>query len=285
MPAAGRPVKAAVARALDSFLGHVADHDREDIADPYLVRVSARAWKDLGESPPATEPPPAAKLPRIVTKFYKEYSNAARVDNGVPIGQASDPKVFRIKSGDWRAAVKYLADDGVVWMCRALSLAKFQVEDDAYEEFGNIESAGTLLPNAKERRLARGDQFLMSAIQALRQARVNADNEPFEWWPANARRPNGDERYVGRIYVDREPVEEDGAYVTRFLLVVTAPPDDVKLRPDWEELVAARVFPSKERVFRSYELPGGTNLQPGEVPYQQQTVELIDEAERDDPWR
>jgi hypothetical protein len=283
VPSAGRRAAGAVARALDSALGHIAGHGRADVADPYLIRVSAQAWADLGEDPPSSEPPDkAAQKHGIVRKLYEDFSDPARINAGTKLKAVDDPGVFRIKSEGWRAAVRYNADDGVVWLCRALSLAKFHEEDDAYDEFGALHERGQLLPQEEERRLARGDQFLVSAIAALRQARVDADNDPFNWCRAEVARPDGTTYPAGRIYVERELVEEEGEYITRFLLLLRRPPDDVKLRDGWEMLVAAHVLPSGEKINRTYDLPGGTNRQSDELPLMQHAVEFLDEAELGD---
>jgi hypothetical protein len=280
MASKSRRAAGALGRAFESLLGSVTGHSRDDVADPYLLRISARAWKDLGESPPKAEPATdAADRLRIVRKFYDEFSMAERVDGGVPIGEVKDPKVFRIKAGDWRAAVRYIPDDGTPWMCRALSLAKYHEERDAYVEFGRLETQDRLLPTQKERRLARGDHFIVSSVLALQQARVNADNEPEQWWEAKARRPTGSSQRVGRIYVERELDPDEGAYVTRFVLLVTVPPDDVTLRKEWIEFVGAQIFPTDDPVIPTYELPSGTNLQADELPFAQETIELIDEKE------
>jgi hypothetical protein len=284
MVSGGRRAAGTVSRALDSLLGHITGHARGDVADPYLLRISVRSWGDIGDSPPRAEPPvEAAKRHRIVRKFYDQFSEPARVDSGVPIDAVSDRKVFRIKAGDWRAAVRYMPEDGIKWMCRALSLADFNDEQHAYVEFGNFHRRNVLLPDIAERRLATGDQFVVSAVLALRRARVDADNEPDRWWPADAARPDGSSHRVGRIYVERELVEDEGEYVTRFVLLITAPPGDVEIRTHWREFIAAHIFPTDEPVQPTYELPAGTNLRTGEMPFMQQTVEVLDEdTEADD---
>jgi hypothetical protein len=283
MPDTGRRIAAALSRALDSTLGQVIEHARSDVADPYLIRVSRRAWDDIGLAPPGSEPPrEAVKRSAIVRKLYDRFSDAASVNTGTRLKKVPDPAVFRIRADGWRAAVRYIPEDGVVWMCRAVSLAKFHEENDAYDQFGEFYKSGELLPTDEERRLARGDQFLVSAIAALRQARVDADNNPQSWHIADARRPHGTVHRAGRILVERELVEDDGEYVTRFLLLLRKPPADVELRTGWEMLVASAVLPSDERISPSYDLPSGTNLQPGELPLLQQAIEFIDERELGD---
>lgn len=279
MASAGRPPASKPISALSSLLGHVG-HSRADVGNPYLLRVSRRAWEDLGEASPPKEPPEeAAAKHRIVRKFYDEFSAADRVDGGVPIDTVEDPKVFRIKSGDWRAAVRYVPADGVVWMCRALSLANFNDEQHAYVEFGRLYDAGLLLPDDAEQKLARGDHFLVGAVLALSQARVNADNDPRTWWGAYATRPDGRHHRIGRIYAERE-LDEEGEYVTRFLLLVAAPPTDVTVRDDWREFVLHRIFPSDEPIMPAFGgLPAGTNREPDELPFVQETIELRDEDE------
>jgi hypothetical protein len=240
--------------------------------------VSARAWADLNHDPPVEEPPidAAKKLP-ILRKFYEYYSDASRVDDGVALSSVADSKVFRIKAGDWRAAVRYMPDDGVVWMCRVLALAKYSEEARAYAKLGKLHEDGLLLPTDEERRLARADQFLVSAVAAFAQARVNADNEPDRWWDADARRPNETLHHVGRVYVERELDEGQGEYITRFLLLVATAPDDVRLRHDWKEFVTSRAFPGDEPIQMTYELPAGTNLQQNELPFMQEAFEFLDE--------
>jgi hypothetical protein len=280
MPTAGRRTVGAVVRALDTALGHIAGHGRHDVADPYLIRVSARGWADLGETPPSSEPPTAAaERHGIVRKLYEDFSEPARINSGTKLQAVDDPGVFRIKSEGWRAAVRYNADDGVVWLCRALSLARFHAENDAYREFGALHDRGQLLPSEEERRFARGDQFVVGAIAVLRQARVDADNDPFNWHGAEVPRPDGTMHFAGRVYAERELIEQQGEYVTRFLLLVRRAPDDVELRDQWEQLVASQVLTSGEKISDAYDLPGGTNRRSDELPLMQEAVELLDEEE------
>jgi len=199
----------------------------------------------LGEDRPPCEPPAAAaEKHEIVGKFYDTFSGAANVDYGRPIASVNDPKVFRIRAGGWRAAVRYTPEDGVVWLCRALSLAGFHDESDAYNEFGRLFDSGSLLPSEDEQERARGDYFLVGAVLALSQARVNADNHPGQWWAAVATSADGTEHRIGRIYAERE-ANEAGDYVTRFILLVASPPSDVTLRADWREL--GTTSPSRPR--------------------------------------
>jgi hypothetical protein len=149
----------------------------------------------------------------------------------------------------------------------------------AYREFGRLHDSGVLLPSDDERSLARGDHFVVSAISALRQARVNADNDPDTWCRADAPRPDGSFRYVGRLYADREVVESEGEYITRFLLLLRAPPSDVRLRRGWQQLILAHVFESDDPVLPTYDLPPGTQRQAGEMPFKQESVELLEDED------
>lgn len=197
------------------------------------------------------------------------------MDTGTPIGQVKDPKVFRIRAGDWRAACRYFPDDGVQWLCRALALAKFHVEDDAYVEFGNFEAAGTLLPGEDERRRARGDQFVVDAILALKEAMGAAENQLGVWFQGYVDRPNGESFRIGRaLLVEHEEIDDDGAIVTRYVLLITGPPSDVDMEAGWKELIAAHVFPGDEPVLPPWDgLPVGTHKAPEELALMQQTLE------------
>jgi hypothetical protein len=178
-----------------------------------------------------------------------------------------------------RAAVRYTPEDGVVWLCRALSLADFHDESDAYDEFGRLFDNGSLLPSQGEQERARGDYFLVGAVLALSQARVNADNNPGQWWAAVATRANGSESRIGRIYAEGE-TDEAGDYVTRFILLVTSPPSDLTLRPDWRAFLLAQILRDDEPIEPAYHgLPAGTDRQADEIPYVQAIIELRDEAE------
>lgn len=239
-----------------------------------------RGWEDLGEDRPPPEPPAvAAERHAIVGKFYDTFSGAGNVDRGRPLASVKDPKVFRIRSGGWRAAVRYTPEEGVVWLCRALSLAAFHDESDAYDEFGRLFDIGALLPTDDEQERARADYFLVGAVLALSQARVNADNDPGRWWAAVATRADGSQNRIGRIYAERE-TDEAGDYVTRFILLVTSPPSDVTLRPDWREFLLAQILRDDEPIVPAYHgLPAGTDRQANEIPYVQAIIELRDETE------
>ena len=164
-------------------------------------------------------------------------------------------------------------------MCRALSLANFNDEQHAYAEFGRLFDGGLLMPSDGEQGRARGDYFIVGAVLALSQARVEADNDPGRWWVADARKADGGRRHIGRIYVERER-DEDGEFVTRFVLLVAAPPAGVDLRDDWREFILARILQSDDPITPAYQgLPAGAHLQPGEIPFMQETLELRDEME------
>jgi hypothetical protein len=263
--------------ATSSLPCHVAGHTRNGIADPYVLRVSQRAWADLGEAPSAGDLAEAATRHRILKKFYETYLTPEAVDTGVPIDRLVDSKVFRIKSGDWRGAVRYMPDDGVLWLCRALSLAKHHDEHDAYVKFGTLEQNGLLLPNEEERQRARSDQLLISIILALREARVRADHDPRVWCPARCQRLDGSEVSVGRMYVEYDEADDEMLFTYRYLLLIRKPPPGLSLPKGWQQIVAEQVFPTGDPFKATNDLPGGTNIRPDELPLLQETIELRDD--------
>lgn len=266
-------------RGLTDLTGYVADHDREDVADPYLLRVSQRAWDDVGLDPTTDGLSEAVDRHPILKKFYEVYSSAAAVDRGTPISQLADPKVFRIKRQEWRGAVRYFPKDGTQWLCRNVSLSKYHEEDDAYDRLGQLERTGRLLPDPDERNLARGDQFLVAMIVALRDARVRADHHAHEWHRAHAKRDHRMHQ-VGRVWVEYDESDYEATFTTRYMLLVRQPPEDLQLRPNWLEFVAAHVFPTDDPIQPSYEgLPGGTGRHSDELPLKQETMEMRDEAD------
>lgn len=236
-----------VPRALKSVLGHITGHTRRDIANPYVLRVAHRAWGDIGETPPA-----AAKLEAvagnhgIVWKFYDQYSEPGRVDKGVPIAAVADKKVFRIRREEWRAACRYTPEDGTQWLCRALSLASFNDEAHAYEQFGALEAHDALLPDEAERRQARSDQFVLAAALALREALIAAEGQLTTWWDGEVLRPGGGDFRAGRAYVEHDPIDDEGTIVVRYLLIVRVPPPDVTPMPNWQAFVAGIASPVGE---------------------------------------
>lgn len=266
-------------RGLTGLMGYITGHDREDVADPYLMRVSQRAWDDVGVDPPADDISEVVDRHPILKKFYEVYSAADAVDRGTPISQLEDPKVFRIKRNQWRGAVRYFPEDGTQWLCRNVSLAKYHKEDDAYNRLGELERNDRLLPEPDERRAARGDQFLVAMIVALKQARVRADHDPQEWHAAQATRLGGVQQ-VGRVWVEYDESDYEATFTTRYMLLVREPPEDLQLRPDWLAFVAAHIFPTDDPVQPAYEgLPGGTRRHANELPLKQETMEMRDEDE------
>lgn len=264
---------------LTGLLQHIAGHDRDDVADPYLLRVSRRAWDDLGVTPPVDDLAECMDRHPILKKFYETYSSPEAVDRGTPISQLEDPKVFRIRQREWRAAVRYFPEDGVQWLCRNVQLSRFHEEGDAYDRLGGLERDGRLLPDGDERKAARSDRFLIAMIVALREARVRADHDPQTWHPARAVR-HADEHQVGRVWVEYDDSDYEATFTTRYMLLVREPPEDVQLRPGWLEFVAAHVFPTDDPVLPAYDgLPSGTRRQANELPLMQETMEMRDESD------
>jgi len=263
-------------------LGYITGHGQEHVSDPCLLRVSRRAWEDLGVDPPDEALAGVVEAHAILKKFYDTYSSVHAVDRGTPLSQAEDPKVFRIRREEWRAAVRYEPEDGIVWLCRAVSLAKFHREDDAYDRLGELERNGRLLPTPDERAEGRAAQFLVAALQALRVARVRADQNPREWHEAHADRPDGSEHRAGRVWVEYDDIDDEATITTRYMLTVTEPPSDVTMPSGWLEFLVAHVLPSDEPVQRAYtDLPAGTNLQSNELPLIQESMETHDEEDED----
>lgn len=253
---------------------YVTDHDREDVADPYLLRVGRRAWEDLGVNPPVDDLVETVNRHPILKKFYETYSSADAVDRGTPISQLDDPKVFRIRRGQWRGAVRYFPEDGVQWLCRNVSLSRYHEEDDAYDRLGDLERNHRLFPEDDERRAARGDQFLVAMIVALKAARVRADHDPLEWHPAPTMR-NGGVHLVGRVWVEYDDSDYEATFTTRYMLLVREPPGNLQLRPDWLQFVAAHIFPTSDPVQPVYDgLPGNTQCLANELPLMQETIEM-----------
>lgn len=266
-------------RGLEGLMGYITDHDREDVADPYLLRVSQRAWADVGVKPPTDDLAEVVDRHPILKKFYEVYSSADAVDRGTPIRQLEDPKVFRIRRAEWRGAVRYFPEDGTQWLCRNVSLAKYHEEDDAYNRLGQLERDNRLLPEPDERRTARGDQYLVAMIVALKGARVRADHNPHEWHTAQAKH-HDEALQVGRVWVEYDESDYEATFTTRYMLLVRDPPKDLVLRSGWLEFVAAHIFPTDDPVEPAYEgLPGGTNRHTNEFPLKQETMEMRDEDE------
>lgn len=144
---------------LTGLLSYITGHDREDVADPYLMRVSRRAWEDLGITPPVDDLAEIVDRHPILNKFYETYASADAVDRGTRVSQLEDPKIFRIRRGEWRGAVRYFPEDGVQWLCRNVQLSRYHEEDDAYNRLGDLERNGRLLPERDEREAARGDLY------------------------------------------------------------------------------------------------------------------------------
>ena len=128
-----------------------------------------------------------------------------------------------------------------MWLCRALSLTSSTNGPTRTPSSAGSSTSGSLLPSEDEHERAR-DYFLVGAVLALSQARVNADNHPGQWWAAVATSPDREfKRRIGRIYADRE-ADEAGDYVTRFILLVASPPSDLTLRSDWREFLLAQIL-------------------------------------------
>lgn len=137
--------------------------------------------------------------------FSSEFTDEARIDDGVRLQQVRQPGVFRIRAGDQRAAIWYDAAHGVVWLCRVLAISDFPDEAALYRHFGKLArdsdldpSREGLLPTLAERREAGGEQHLQAVTVALADALDHAHGEPGAWQRATMRRADGRTLRIGR---------------------------------------------------------------------------------------
>lgn len=246
--------------------------------------MSDRAWDDLSIPTPARGELVALRDRHpILEKFFTEYADATRVDRGKPIQSVSDPKVFRIRERDFRAAVRYDETIGVVWLCRVLRIADFSSEPELYRRFGEFEGnphsnppkPAVLLPREDERMRAAGEQYLEGVIAALCEARDRAFEDPNSWKTATMR-PAATSKTVdvGRAYAEREKLSGGGEYATRYIVVLQDFPRHLELPGDWRARVIAECFPTDEPVEPAFHaLPAGTNRRHGEIPLIQRRLE------------
>lgn len=272
-----------IAELVRDRLGVGGSLNRGDLPSVWLLRVAERAYDDLGIDPRERSDIEALKRAHpILRRFFDDLAVEANVDTGTPIQKVRNPKVFRIREQDERAAVWYDSTHGVVWCCRVLAIADFPNEPKLYEHFGRLEGdtnkrppwPSVLLPSDQERREAGGQQRLESIIVALAAARDTAFASPRTWCPGFIRRPDGEDEQVGRVFVDRDIIDEAGELVTRFILVIDHWPADLPRPADWRARIIAFCFADDEPVMPAFNaLPAGTHLARGEVPLVQRRLE------------
>jgi hypothetical protein len=75
--------------------------------------------------------------------------------------------VFRIRHGRWRGATWVEEGAGLVWLLTAAIREEGSEDDDAFEMFGVLNAAGTLLPTEDDRRRNRLEEVtrLVAAIR------------------------------------------------------------------------------------------------------------------------
>lgn len=207
----------------------------------------------------------------MLAKFWNSCGKPEAIDRGELLREVRHPSVFRIRVGDWRAAVWFDHTSAVLWLLRALALARYPNENTLYTEFGRFEARGQLLPSSEERIVARAEQHLTSIIVALLAATRDAYEDVGAWMTATTTRPNGKRVPVGRVCVLM-----DEEIVTHFVLLR----EEAVIRPDltppteWREALFAGIFASDEAVEPAYgSLPPGTSRRPSEIPLVQYRAE------------
>lgn len=241
-------------------------------ASHYVLRLSQRAWKDLGFRTPVQRlDASVTRAHPLIAKFWDVARHPETIDRGETIRQVRHPRVFRIKAGDWRAAVWFDHDSAVYWMLRALALAKYSREDQLYSEFAELEKRRQLLPSTEELLVAQGEQYLASAIWALGDAVASAYGSPGEWCRASLVRPSGDQVRLGRVHVD-----VDDEIVTQHL-VISLPAfsrSDLLVPSSWREVLFGTLFAADEPIMPvAYGLPEGETLRSDEVALTQVRAE------------
>ncbi len=86
---------------------------------------------DLGIERPESGALVANQHP-LVQKFVNQFTDASAIDDGRPFSQMPGRGLYRIRREEWRGLIWTDKDSGVVWLCRAVSLADFPEESDAY---------------------------------------------------------------------------------------------------------------------------------------------------------
>lgn len=249
----------------------------------YLLRLTERAWDDLGIPPqrrlrefPGSDAITAfldsggnAAEFKVLAGFVEHGTQPARLDRGRTISTLRKPMVFRIRSSHYRSAVWWDAEIGVLWLLRALSLADFPDEAHAYDHFAELEQRAKLLPTTDERVSAAGEQYFEDMSSALAEAMQEADGLPERWTTAAIVRPNGSREVVGRCCVTVDEVLR-----TRHLIVPYEQAPDLAVPSDWRPRLIARCYPADEEVGEAWDdLPEGHDLVDGEMPIRGRRLE------------
>lgn len=242
------------------------------LASHFLLRVSRRAWKDLGYVTALDRPyPDAPKSHELLREFFTKCAAPDRVDRGELLRQVHHRRVFRIRSAHWRGAVWFDHDGAILWLLRVLSLAQFTREDRLYDEFAALERRRQLLPSTEEMLLAYGQQYAASLIAALASTVVKAYDRPGVWHQAVSVRPDGSAVRAGRVFLER-----DGELVSLYVILAARAfrRDDVMVPSDWRPMVFEALFAADEPVAKpTAGLPLGASLREGEIPLVQVRAE------------
>lgn len=221
----------------------VSNKSRLDVPSTYILKPTTAVCDDLGIAAPCADAL-VSDQHVLIKKFADHFKDPAVIDDGVPFRKMSGRGLYRIRAQHWRALVWADRGVGVVWLLRAVSLSKFQREEDAYDHLAGLGSG--LFPTEDEIAAAADEQRLAHAVRALRDALSEAMQLPGTWHPARMRaadqRP-GEGEIVGRTYVERES-DTNEWIEERFLVAVTRCPASSVSSEEWAALVMARVFPN-----------------------------------------
>jgi hypothetical protein len=237
---------------------------RPDLPSTFVLRLSKSVCADLGVAQPESE----ALIDdqhSLVRKFVDSFTDSSAIDSGTPFRQVPGKGLYRIRAEHWRGLVWTDKSTGVVWLCRAVSLADHPSEDAAYDALAGM--GDDIFPVEKEREDAKKAQVLAHALQAMHQAMQEAHELPNSWQYARMVGPGRKEaeaETIGRAYVEQIE-EEDEVVIDRFLIAVTRPPAEVTVE-DWVAALTARVFPPQEgevEFIGPDDLPDGPPFSPG----------------------
>jgi hypothetical protein len=235
----------------------VRNKTRPELPEILLLRLTDAVCGDLNVEHP-DDGSPLASEHELIQKFADEYKSAEAIDNGEPLRQVPGKGVYRIKRDEWRGATWADKEVGIVWLCRAVSLASYPTEDKAYDAFE--EMGEDLFPTDDEREAAAEDWALAHVFSAMKAAMQEAHELPNTWQVAEV-----DGEIIGRAHV--EQIESDGVVLAhRFLVVIRKPPVTLPDGDDWLPLMIARVLPEGDGYpdfINPDDLPSGSSYRDG----------------------
>lgn len=216
----------------------LSNNSRGDLPPKLVLRLTDSVCDDL-DIPQPKDRARVADQHNLVQKFIARFANVSAIDSGVPFRQVGGRGLYRIRIEHWRGLVWTDRSKGIVWLCRAVSLADHPNEDAAYDALAAMGEA--IFPTEDEMEKATKIQVTADAVDAMYQAMQRAHELPESWQTAELTRlGSGERETIGRAYVEQIEEEEE-VLSDRFLIAVTTPPADISL-PDWLVLLQARVF-------------------------------------------